>query len=130
MPIFRHQALLLEQAALTDLPLVGRSVRVRPHDGDPQGDHDQAWRLFVDAHREGTGLVAVELWTSFDNAGWARVGRLLARTVAVAEFLDLPAFGPFLQVRTALERSKDAPPPQHRVVVRLASDGPFSVVPA
>jgi hypothetical protein len=129
MPIFRHQALLLEQAALTDQPVVGRALRVRPHDGDAQGDHDQAWRVFVDLHREGAGLVAVELWTSFDHLGWARVGRVLARTVSIAEFLDLPAFGPYLQVRTALERSKDSPLPQHTATVRLASDGPFSVAP-
>jgi len=80
------------------------------------------------------------------------VGRVpAAKNAAVVEFADLPAFGPYLQVRTTLTAAQAPPPPPttttgdtpapaptatppvrptHRVSVRLVSDGPFTVVPA
>jgi hypothetical protein len=130
MSIFRHNAVLAEQKLLSDQPLVGKALRVKPSDGDALGDHGQAWRLFVDLDREGAGVVTVELWSSFDGRAWAKVAQVVSKSAAVVEFIELPAFAPYVQVRTVAAGAGERPAPKHRLSVRLASDGPFSVVPA
>lgn len=127
MSLLRHHAVLLAQSELVDTLLVGRAFRVRPNDGDPLPDGQQRWWVVVDLAREGQGVVAAVLSTSFDGVAWYPVATVTTkRQAAVVDVVELDAFAPL--VRVEMVGGPILPP--YRVTARLASDGPFAVVPA
>jgi hypothetical protein len=127
MPLLRHNIVLLDQPELVEAPLVGRTLRIKPSDGDAVPDHKQRWWLVVELVREGDAMVSAVVLTSFDGAAWYPIATVpTRRNPAVVDLIELPALGPLLRVET---RGQDVLPP-HRLTVRLASDGPFSAVPA
>jgi hypothetical protein len=128
MPMFRHHALLLAQEELVEGPITGPAFRVRPSDGDGVSDQDQHWVAVFDLLREGEGLVTATLSTSFDGVLWHPIASVnTKRGAQVIEFAELKAFAPWVRVETAVQVEGSLS--KHRLVVRLASDGPFSVVP-
>jgi hypothetical protein len=128
MPLFRHHALLLAQQELVEGPLVGPSFRVRPADGDGLSDRDQHWVAVFDLLREGEGLVTATLSTSFDGQLWHPIASVSTKRGAqVVEFAELEALAPWVRVETAAQVEGSLS--KHRLVARLASDGPFILVP-
>jgi hypothetical protein len=125
MPLFRHHALLLAHEDLTSEALVGPVFRIRPSDGDSLPDRDQHWYVLFDLLREGDGVASASLATSFDGQVWHSVARICARNPQVVDLVEVPALAPFVRIETALQGDNL----QHRVVARLASDGPFTVQP-
>jgi hypothetical protein len=124
--LLRHNVVLLEQNELVTAPLQGRVYRIRPSDGDTMHDLQQRWWVLVDLAREGDGVVGAIVSSSFDGTTWFPVASLSAkRQAAQVRLLDLAPFGPLLRVETQGEEGV----PPHRVVVRLASDGPFVAIP-
>ena len=127
MPLLRHHAVLLAHDELSAAPLVGPAFRIRPSDGDVTSDRDQHWFAQFELHREGDGHVTASVSTSFDGSVWHKVASVSARRSAdVVNLVELYSVAPLVRVET----SGDEPVPPHRVTVRLASDGPFSVQPA
>ena len=126
MPLFRHHALLFAPEELTDAPLTGPVFRIRPSNGDSLLDRDQHWYVLIDLLREGDGLATAALSTSFDGVLWHPAAKISARrSPQVVDLVDLPVLAPFVRVETALQGEGL----KHRVVARLASDGPFTVQP-
>ena len=123
MSLLRHHAVLLEQITPSTAPLLGAVYRIRPNDGDLLQDHRQRWWLHVDVAREGDGSVDVVASTSFDGTLWYPIATVSTkRSASVVEFVELEAFAPLLRVQTI---GGDVLPP-HRLVARLASNGPFA----
>ena len=128
MPLFRHHALLLAHDVLTQELLLGPTYRIRPSDGDGLLDRDQHWYALFDLMREGDGLASAYLSTSFDGDAWHPVATVTTkRSAQVVDLVELPVLGPLVRVHSLLESQGELP--HHRLVVRLASDGPFTVVP-
>lgn len=162
MPLLRHQALLLDHAEPTDLPLDGPVFQVRPNDADQTFDNQQHFGLFVALTREGDGVVGAQLFTSVDKVSWHPVAGVATPQddPSVVQFVQIPAFFPYVKVRTSAhrptpeERAPTAPAPtaatlpigtptptaaaptvvvavpKHTVLARLVSDAPFTLTPA
>lgn len=127
MSLLRHHVVLLDQNEPTEQPIVGRPLRVRPSDGDVLGDGRQRWWVGVDLSRAGEGSVSAVVSTSFDGVLWYPVLALTPRRGPdLAALIELPAFAPLIRAET---RGGNVIP-WHRVVLRLASDGPFVAAPA
>src|SRR6476469_2857927 len=124
--LLRHNVVLLDQHDLVSYPITGPEQRVRPSDGDGVEDGKQRLWVFIELARQGDGLVTAVLSTSFDGQLWHPVLTLATRRSArIVDLLSLTAFAPLLRVETT---GGDVLPP-HQLSVRLASDGPFTVVP-
>ena len=127
MSLLRHNVVLLDQNEFVDQPVVGKTLRVRPSDGDLLQDGRQHWWVLVDLAREGDGAVSAIVSTSFDGVLWYPVLTLSPRRCpSLVELVDLPAFAPLIRAETI----GGAVLPKHRAVLRLASDGPFVAGPA
>ena len=126
MSLLRHHTVLLEQSTPSTAPLLGAAYRIRPNDGDLLQDHRQRWWLHVDVARDGDGAVDVVASTSFDGALWYPIATISTkRSATVVEFVELESFAPLLRVQTL---GGDVLPP-HRLIARLASNGPFIATP-
>jgi hypothetical protein len=124
--LLRHNVVLLEQNELVSAPLLGTVHRIRPSDGDGVPDGQQRWWVFFDLAREGGGVVVATVSSSFDGTSWVPVAAVSTRrNSSVVELMAVQAFGPLLRAET---KGEGVLPP-HRIEVRLASDGPFAVVP-
>ena len=82
--------------------------------------------------RDGDGVARAELLTSPDQVTWHRVAQLSTtqEESTVVEFVEVGAFFPYVRVRTTVAPMATAGPvPKHSVLVRLASDAPFTLQP-
>jgi hypothetical protein len=128
MPLFRHHALLLAQPEPTGGPITGPAHRIRPSDGDGLSDKDQHWYVLFDLLREGEGVVTATLSTSFDGLLWHPIASVSTkRGPQVVEFAELEALAPWVRVETTVQG--EGVLSNHKLTARLASDGPFTLVP-
>ena len=126
MSLLRHSVSLFERLEAVESPVLGTVYRIRPSDGDGLSDSQQRWWLLVSMTRDGDGVVAATIKTSFDGLVWYTLTSLAPRrSNTLVELVELNAFAPLLRVET---QGGDVLP-KHALAVRLASDGPFVAAP-
>ena len=133
MAILRNHAAPVLRLEVTDADLDSGALALRPVDGDQTSDSEQefAVQLFAE-HVANDGVVTIDVLTSFGDGVWFRVSRrqTAAAGLHILSNLVLDRATPFVRFRvTSTAPAPEQPKPTFRASIRLASSGPFRLVP-